>query len=92
MSLRQSFSYNVAIGTASALGARPVPFGITHIRIAADTSCYVVIGQAPTATVAGGMLISALNKGECFSVGVGDQVAVIAAAAGGNCNVTELTK
>lgn len=92
MSLRQSFSYNVAIGLASTLGARVVPTGITRMRLATTADCYVVIAPTPTATVAAGMLIKQVAEGECFEVYPGDQIAVISGTAGGTLNVTELTR
>lgn len=91
MALRPSYSYNIAIGTASTPGGRVTPVGIHQVRIATTADAYVAFGVTPVATVGGSMLVRASTVGECFEIAAGESVAVISGTAGGVVNVSEMT-
>jgi hypothetical protein len=92
--LRPQYAYNLATSATSATASRVTPGGVRNVRLASSTQdCYVVIGVAPTATQANGMLIKyTAGYGEEFGIAQGEQIAAISPGGAGSLNVTELTQ
>lgn len=88
--MRLGYAYSIPIATTSTVGARVDPFGETDIRISATAGCYVAVGVNPVATLTS-TFFGANQQGEVFTIGNGEQVAVIGTSAGGTVSVTELT-
>ncbi len=93
MPMRLGFAYSVPITTTSTTATRVDAFGDVTVRLASTADCWVSIGPpGVVATVANSTLIRSSVAGEMFTIGNGEQVAVISTAAGGTLNVTEMSE
>lgn len=94
MALRPTRSYSLAIAATATVGTNVVPLGVYNVRLATTADCYVYIGVpagGAALTTANGMLLRSSTVGEPFGCAPGDIVSVIAGAAGGTLNVTEMS-
>lgn len=64
--------------------------GVHVVRLVSTTNCHVAFGTAPTATTSD-MYLPA-DQAEYFVVSPGQKVAAVQVDAGGNLNVTEMSR
>ena len=67
-----------------------MPNNTTHIRVIANSNCWVAFGANPTATAGAGSILLSAYTPEYFWVQRGERVAVIQDTAAGTLNVAEL--
>ena len=77
-------------GTAGVI-TNGIGTGVTKVRVAVSSDCYIQISKTPTPTGSTDGSFMAAGSVEYFSIYPGEKVGAIQATAGGNLNVTEIT-
>lgn len=90
--LRQGASQNITVAGTSAAVTNPFGANIFDIRVVSTTNCWIKIDGTPTATTGAGSSYLPAGVVEYFHVNPGQKIAAIQDAAGGTCNVTEMTR